>query len=546
MSEQSTTRAAAVVRDSAVMASGSLVSRILGVVRTSMLFAIFSNTTAGDAWQVANAIPNMIYLLLAGGVVNAVLVPQITKAERQGAAGQRYVDTLVTLGVLIMAVATAIFLPLTPWLVRLFASDQSWDDAAFALSNDFALICLPAVFFYGLYAILGQVLNARSRFGAYTWAPVVCNVVWIVGLLAYYFAYPGLGSKVADWSSPMVRLIAGTMTLGVAAQALILLVPLRQDGFRFRPRLRLRGIGLRSAGTVAAWTFAAVVIAQIGIIVQANVLTSVESGYAGKLGFDTAYLLFMTPHGMITFSLITALFTGMAKAAHAGDERSVSRDVRQGLRMIGATTIPVVVATLAFGAAAIRVVFPGNSLQATDSITYVTWALIIALPWYGFFALAQRTFYAYEDGRTPFRLQLVSTTVATIIALASLLLPSAYRAVGVGLGQSAAALVCAGLCVRLLRARMPGLVLFDVVQVHVRAAVACIPGGLIGYALFLLFQTMPGGFLGSLLALVTAVPVFVLSYLRAARRMRISEVDVLIAPLTARLRRVFDRSERGV
>ncbi len=522
MSEQSTTRAAAVVRDSAVMASGSLVSRILGVVRTSMLFAIFSNTTAGDAWQVANAIPNMIYLLLAGGVVNAVLVPQITKAERQGAAGQRYVDTLVTLGVLIMAVATAIFLPLTPW------------------------ICLPAVFFYGLYAILGQVLNARSRFGAYTWAPVVCNVVWIVGLLAYYFAYPGLGSKVADWSSPMVRLIAGTMTLGVAAQALILLVPLRQDGFRFRPRLRLRGIGLRSAGTVAVWTFAAVVIAQIGIIVQANVLTSVESGYAGKLGFDTAYLLFMTPHGMITFSLITALFTGMAKAAHVGDERSVSRDVRQGSRMIGATTIPVVVATLAFGAAAIRVVFPGNTLQATDAITYVTWALIIALPWYGFFALAQRTFYAYEDGRTPFRLQLVSTTVATIIALASLLLPSAYRAVGVGLGQSAAALVCAGLCVRLLRARMPGLVLSDVVQVHVRAAVACIPGGLIGYALFLLFQTMPGGFLGSLLALLTATPVFVLSYLRAARRMRIREVDVLIGPLTARLRRVFDRSERGV
>lgn len=541
MSETTTTRATSVARASAVMASGSLVSRILGVVRTSMLFAIFSNTTAGDTWQVANAIPNMIFLLLAGGVVNAVLVPQITKAERRGVEGQRYVDTLVTLGVLIMAVATAICLPLAPWLVRLFASDRSWDDAAFGLSTQFALICLPAVFFYGLYAILGQVLNARSRFGAYTWAPVLCNVVWIVGLLVYWVNFGDLGRQVADWSAPMVRLVAGTMTLGVAAQALILLVPLWRDGFRLRPRLRLRGIGLRSAGEVAAWTFAGVIIAQLGVIVQANVLTSVESGYAGKLGFDTAYLLFMTPHGMITFSLITALFTGMAKAAHSGDDAAVGRDVRQGLRMIGVITIPIVIATLAFGAAAIRLLFPANSIEATDALTYVTWALIVALPWYGFFSLAQRTFYAYEDGKTPFQLQLISTSVATVVAVACFLLPSAYRAVGVALGQSVAAVVCAALCVRLLRLRVRRLVLFDVVRVHVRAAVACVPGGLLGYGLFLLFQTVPGGLLGSLLTLVTAIPVFLVTYLLAARRMRVREVDRLLRPLLARAPRFLAR-----
>ncbi len=541
MSEQTTTRTASVVRASALMASGSLVSRILGVVRTSMLFAIFSNTTAGDTWQVANAIPNMIYLLLAGGVVNAVLVPQITKAEGQGAAGERYVDTLLTLGVLIMAVTTAICLPLAPWLVRLFASDQSWDQAAFDLSIQFALICLPAVFFYGLYAILGQLLNARSRFGAYMWAPVLCNIVWIIGLLAYHLSYSDLGRRVDEWSTPMIRLIAGTMTLGVAMQALILLVPLWRDGFRFRSRLQLRGLGLRTAGEVAAWTFAAVVVAQLGIIVQANVLTSVDSGYAGKLGFDTAYLLFMTPHGMITFSLVTALFTGMSKSAHAGDDRAVGRDVRQGLRMIGVTTIPIAIATLAFGAAVVRIVFPGNSIQATDAITYVTWALIIALPWYGFFALAQRTFYAYEDGKTPFQLQLINTAVATVIALACSLLPSAYRAVGVGLGQSLAIVLCAGLCVRLLRVRLRNLVLYDVVRVHVRAAVACLPGAILGYALFLLFQTVPGGLMGSLLTLVTATPVFVASYMAAARRMRIREVDALVAPLVARLPRFLAR-----
>ncbi|MBK7721811.1 MAG: murein biosynthesis integral membrane protein MurJ [Austwickia sp.] len=546
MTEQTTTRTQSVARASAVLASGSLVSRILGVVRTSMLFAIFSNTTAGDTWQVANAIPNMIFLLLAGGVVNAVLVPQITKAERRGADGERYVDTLITVGILIMAVATAIFLPLTPYLVRLFASDRTWDDAAFQLSNDFALICLPAVFFYGLYAILGQLLNARSRFGAYTWAPVLCNIVWIAGLLAYHLNYRDLGAKVTDWSSPMVRLIAGTMTLGVAAQALVLLVPLWRDGFRLRPRLKLRGIGLRSAGEVAAWTFAAVVIAQLGVIVQAKVLTSVDSGYAGKLGFDTAYLLFMTPHGLVTVSLITALYTGMAKAATAGDDREVGRDLRRGLRMIGVTTIPVAIATLAFGAAVIRLVFPANSLQATDAITYVAWALIVALPWYGFFALAQRTFYAYEDGKTPFQLQVVSTAVATVIAVACYLLPSAYRAVGVALGQSAAALLTAGLCVGLLRARMRDLVLFDVVRVHVRAAVACLPGAVLGYALFLLFQAIPGGLLGALLTLLTATPVFLVSYVAAARRMRVHEVDLLLRPVRSRLTRFLARGERDV
>ena len=167
------------------MASGSLVSRVLGVLRATLIGWVFGLVTAsGDAWQVANTLPTTVYMLLAAGVINAVFVPQLTRAAERPDSGVEFVDRLITLSLLILLGATAIAVPLAPALVWLFAphGEHEWPGATFDLSVSFAYIVLPAVFFYGLYAVLGQVLNARNRFGAYGWAPALANVVWLFDL----------------------------------------------------------------------------------------------------------------------------------------------------------------------------------------------------------------------------------------------------------------------------------------------------------------------------------------------------------------------------
>lgn len=167
-------------------------------------------------------------------MLNAVLVPQITKAEKNPDGGKDFVDRLLTLAIVGLLVVTLVCLAGAPLLVRVFSSD-TWPEQQFALSVAFAYICMPAIFFYGIYTILGQVLNARERFGWFMWSPVLCNVVWIVGLGWFMQQHGrGVGSPGA-YTAEMIWLLAGSLVLGVAAQALVLLVPLYRGGFRYTP-----------------------------------------------------------------------------------------------------------------------------------------------------------------------------------------------------------------------------------------------------------------------------------------------------------------------
>lgn len=525
-------------RHSAVMAAGSFVSRILGVVRASMIMAVFGRTLASDSWAVANTLPNTIYLLLAGGVLNAVLVPQITKAEKTHADGGRdYIDRLITLALLGMAVVTAVCIPLAPVLVWIMAS-QNWTDAQFALSVQFALICLPAIFFYGLYTILGQVLNAREKFGSFMWAPVLCNIVWILGL-GYFLATYGTQASNPDpgsYTPEMVWLLGGSLTLGVACQALVLLIPLWRSGFRYRPRWGFRGVGLGSASRVATWTFAALAVSQIGIVVQSRVLTSGDAGDTGKLPYDNAFLLFMTPHGLITVSIVTALFTTMSKAASAGDIQGVRDGVRQGLSLTGIATVPVMVGCLVLGTALTGVVFPGNTRETSDAIGYVMMGMMLGLPAFAVYYVGQRAFFAFEDARTPFKLQVINTAVAAAVALGCLAISSEYRALGVALGQALSNIVGAIVAVVWLRGRLDGLELRATVRTYVRVLVATVVPAAVAYGVFVASQLLLPGRTALVVALVVGGPLFLLLYVAAARRMRVTEIDELLEPVTRRLR----------
>ncbi len=475
-----------VARGGAAMASGSLASRILGLVRNSLIVALFADSIPGNAWQVANTLPTTVYTLMAGGMVNAVLVPQITRAARQPDGGRDFIDRLLTVSFLGLLGITALSLPLAPVFVRLFSSPE-WSPETFELSVQFTRVVLPAVFFYGLYAILGQVLSARNRFGVYGWAPALANIVWIVGLSAYFIMYRGLGQSVGDWTRPMILLLAGSLTVGVSLQALVLLIPLYRDGWRYRPRFGFRGVGLGTAGRVAGWTLAGIAVTQGALALASQTLSSSQRGEVGRLGYDSAFFLFATPHGLITVSLVTALFTVMSRSA--------------------------------------------------ARIAWVFTILVVALLPYGILFLVQRTFYAFEDAKTPFYLSLIAAVVFSAGSVASLLLASPHRAYGVALAAGLSDVVAAWVGVRWMRGRLGGIRLREVGDVATRTLFASLVAGLWTLAVVWAFQTVLPGRVGALLTLLVGGAVFVGVFLAGARWLRIGEVDEVIAPIARRLRR---------
>lgn len=532
---QEETETGGLARTSAVMAAGTVVSRVLGMVRAALQTAVLGALTlAANGWEVANSLPNIVFLLLAGGVLNAVLVPQITRAASHPDGGRDYVDRLLTLSLTVLLVLTVGATLAAGLLVRAYAS--GFDQATYALSTSFALICLPQIFFYGLYTLLGQVLTARGQFAAYMWAPVLANVVAIAGLVTFLLVMP-TQVQARDWTPAMVWLLAGSATAGVAAQALVLLVPLWRSGFRFRPRFGVRGVGLRSVSRVALWTFAALAVSQLGFVVTSQVLTSVAAEQPGRYAYGQAFLLFMLPHSLVTVSLVTALFTRMSHAAHARDLAGVRRDVRRGLGLAAVATVPASVGGIVLGTAVTGTLYLNQSRPEQHGIAGIMMAMLAGLVPFGVLYLLQRVFYAFEDARTPFLLQVVVTVVATAVNLGALWLPDRWVGVAIGAGQSVSNLAGAVVGLVLVRRLLGGLPLALTVRTHVRVLVASLAAAAVTWPVVALLDDLARGRWQGPVLLAAGGAVFAAAYLLLATAMRVRELADLLGPLLRRARR---------
>ncbi|WP_435201455.1 murein biosynthesis integral membrane protein MurJ [Janibacter sp. GS2] len=535
-----------IARSSAIMAAGSLASRVLGLVRNTLTIAVVGlNLVASDAWNAANTLPNIFHLLIAGGVLNAVIVPQITKAMRHEDGGTVYINRLLTLAITVLAGVTLVLVLAAPLLISLVVSG-SWDSEARGLATAFAVLCLPQVFFYGLYTLLGQVLTAHNRFGMFMWAPAFANVVAIAGLLWFLITGAPLQAPVSEWSPTMIAVLGGSATLSIAIQALVLIPPLRATGLRFRPVWGLRGSGLGGASRMALWAFAAVSIGQLGYFVNSRVLTSAtyratEAGIegAGLTAYANAYLLFMLPHGLVTVSLITALFTRLSHAAHDGDTSAVTADLRRGMMMPAVLLIPATAIVVLLAPLVLAAILPGTPRGATDASVGVLVTMILGLVPYGWFFLVQRAYYAYEDGRTPFALQLVVTLIAVGVTLFGSTRPAQEVATWVGLGQSLSNLAAALLGLWLLRRRLGPLGLGRVVRQNARLLVATGVATGVGWAALRLLSRVVDSdtWRGSVVLCVVIGLLILLITLAIAAKLRVREVTEVIGPLSRRLSR---------
>ena len=525
------------------MAAGTLASRVLGLVRTAVLAgAIGQLSLSADAFATANTLPNSLMSLIAGGVLNAVLVPQIVRAAGRADGGKDYLDRLLTLAIGVLGGATLVAVALAPVLVRVFGQ-ASWPPEQIELATAFAMWCLPQIFFYGLYTIYGQVLNARGSFGPYMWAPVVNNVVAIAGTIVFISLYGSGAKKPGWWDTDPIALLAGTATLGIVAQALVLIPAMHRSGYRWRPRFGWRGIGLRTAGRVAGWTLAATAVGQVGFAVISQAANSGSTqaartgvAAAGRQIYDNAYLLFILPHSLVAVSLVTAVFTRMSISAGAGRTDEVRADASLALRLTGVATVISTAAVLVLGDDLTRAVFMGNDRAETDALAVSTMAMVLGLVPFSAQYLFSRIFYAYEDARTPFWIQVATVTVwAAGSVLSALLLPPAWIVPGIGLAMSVSNLVGAGIALVITSRRLGGLDGRTILASHGRFVLAALLASAVGVATRSgTHATVGSGITGVLLSLLVTGAVMVIVYLGALRLLRAPELDQLLAPLRGR------------
>lgn len=411
-----------VARSSLIMASGTVVSRALGFIRAVLLAAMIGVTTnAADAFGVANQLPNNVWAIIAGGVLNAILVPQLVKARAHSDGGAGYINRLLTLAIVVFGAIAILATLAAPLLVSLYTS--GWKPSHLALATAFAYWCLPQLFFYGIYSMLGEVLNARSAFGPYMWAPVLNNVVSLTGMVAYIVIFgmdPTGKTSVEHWGYSQITLLSISATAGVAAQAMILLFAWRRIGLHFKPNFQWRGFGLGPALRAGAWTLAMVLTTQIAGIFQSSVASSAVAGRAGGdvasvAASGIAWLIFMLPHSVGTVSLATVYFTRIATHAHEGRLDDVKQDLRDGLKLVALISL-LATAALIVLAYPISRVFVGE-YAGTMALAKVLIAFLVGLLPFSIGFFLQKAFYSLEDTRTPFWITVVQSALYIIGAL---------------------------------------------------------------------------------------------------------------------------------
>lgn len=370
-------------RSGGVMVAGSLVSRATGFIRLSVITAAVGTAAYGDAFGVANTVPNIIYALMIGGALQSVFIPELVRAAKEHSDGGRaYTDRLLTLCGVALLVITALAVLAAPLLVGAYAPD--FTGAQRDLTVALARYCLPQILFYGLFTLLGQVLGARDRFGAMMWTPVLNNVV-VIGVFGLYL---GLAHGGVDRRDAM--LLGLGSTAGIAVQALALLPSLRAAGFRWQPRFDWRGWGLAAPMRAAVWTLMLVLVNQLAYWVVTRLSTSagqhaLAAGHHAGVGYaaySNAYSLWVVPQGIVTVSLVTALLPRMSRAAADGDHASIGADLSRGLKVSGTAIVPAVLAFLALGPQIAGVVFQHGATTEADAraIAWMLTAFALGLP----------------------------------------------------------------------------------------------------------------------------------------------------------------------
>jgi putative peptidoglycan lipid II flippase len=529
-------RAGSIVGSSAVMAAGTLLSRVLGMLRVVVLAWAVGAAFSADAYNIANTLPNSLFLLIGGGVLNAVLVPQIVRAMEQPDGGQAYVDRLITLSLAVLAGATVVVTAAAPLLLRLYVP-ATWSGTRTDVGVAFAFWFLPQVFFYGLYTVLGQVLNARGSFGPYMWAPVVNNVVAIAGTIVFVLLY-GSGARPAGWwTGASIAVLAGTTTLGVVAQALVLVPVLRRAGFRWRPRWGVRGVGLRSAGQAAGWTFGALAVGQLGLVLLSRIVSDAgqqagDTVGRGRFVYDTAFLLFMLPHSLVAVSVVTAVFTRMSASIVDGRLGEVRTDLSVALRTTGVATVLATVAFAVLGSDLTALLLHSDP-RAARALAWTTTAMVVGLVPFSAQYLFQRVFYAFSDARTPFWVQVMVVTVWSVgNVLAGRLLEGVQVVVGIAAASSVANLLGAAVTLVLVRRRLGGVDGRRVASMYARCVLAVAPAGVLAWSTSAAAHLFAGeGTRGALLALLAGSAVLLLVYLAGLKLLRVRELDDLAAPV---------------
>ncbi len=442
---------------SAAPAIGTALSRVTGLMRVAALTAALGLTTVADVYNLANTAPNILYELVIGGVLSSTLVPLFIQANASSKLDRddESASVIVTVSFVAITALAVLAVLLAPWVNRLFSLSLDGAERArqASIGDDFLILLLPQVFFYGMMTLSTAVLHAKRRFAAPAFAPVLTNIVISAAALTVYFLVDS-GDDGPNSLRTVWILGLGT-TAGIAAMAAVLIPAVRRSGTELHWSFQPRHPAIASVLRLSGWTVGYVVSNQIALVVVLTIARGV--GVGAVSAYQYAFIFFQLPYGLVAVSLMTAVLPELATAAQDGDDQRFAERFHEGLGLLVTFMLPAAGAYLFIGRPVVELLLQRGEFDAaaTATTSEMLVGFSVGLPAFAVFLYCVRAFHARRNTRTPFFLNLFENAlnVALLVPLIGL-----FGSPGLSAAYSVAYWVAAAAALVMLNHHVPGLV----------------------------------------------------------------------------------------
>jgi putative peptidoglycan lipid II flippase len=452
-------------RDNVAVAAGTALSRVTGFVRLAALSFALSQSALAGAYSLANNTPNIVYELLLGGVLTASLVPMFVRFN--DAHDDATVSTIVSSAVVALLGLTVLAVAAAPVLIELYVLLQQ-DDTVKQQTRDLAVplarLFLPQIFFYGCMAIGSALLNARRSFAPAAWTPVINNVVVSMVLVAT----PVIFDRPVD-ADATTWLGAGT-TAGIVAMTAAMWWYVRRSGIRLAWTPRFSHPEVRALLRRSTWTIGYVAANQIALFfITAMALNA--GGLEGVAAYIYAFTFFQLPHGLLAVSLMTTLTPELASAAQRTDWAHFRTRLGAGIRWTIVLVLPAsaVLSVMARPLVGLLPLSEDRAL-AIERTASVLEPMAAGLIGFSLYLFVLRGFYALDDTRTPYYLNVAQNALNLLLAWPFV---RAWGLAGLGWAYAGSYLVAAPAALVVLGPRIGGFPVAQILRRCLTPTIAC-------------------------------------------------------------------------
>jgi putative peptidoglycan lipid II flippase len=470
------------LRSGAVISAGNIASRLTGFVRVLAVGAALGTTFLGNTYQTANLVSNVLFELLAAGLLSSVLVPTFVRLFDSGRDRDAQHVAGALLGVALVALGSVMVVGLAvrPWLMRVLTvtvSDPDVREDEVRLGAFFLVFFLPQVLLYAVGAVATAMLHGRRRFAAAAFAPVANNLVVIATMIVFVLQRNAAGHEGApglDLTGAQQTVLAVGTTLGVLGMTAVPVIAARRVGLRLRPRWDLAHPEVRRLAGPGLWAAGFLALNQVLIAVTLVLANRVEGGV---VAYQIAFTFFLLPFAVLANPVFTALYPRLASQAGAGEWREFMDSAAGGAGLIAFLVLPASALLFAVGQPLLRLVQVGSlDVSGADFVARVLAAYALGLVGYAILQHLARASYAAGDARTP-TLVALGATIGGVVLMVVLFAAASSRNQVVVLGVAhSVAMVGASVALLGLLARRVG-VRARLVPSLARSAVAALVAG---------------------------------------------------------------------